>query len=119
MRSAVCADETLANCSGLWDNKCFAMTDEEVDKYPPLVFELAGTGLEMSPRDYLLLGSPIAGGPTQYCLGIRNAGFTGFIIGMTTMKNYYVVFDYAQTRIGWGKVNKNTCGSMNSNSVPS
>ena len=28
-----------------------------------------------------------------------------FIIGDTTMRNYLLVFDYAQKRIGWGDVN--------------
>jgi hypothetical protein len=39
-------------------------------------------------------------------------GGSGFIIGDTTMRNYYLVFDLAKKRIGWGDVNKDQCGSI-------
>merc|ERR1719197_1092927 len=90
------------------------MTDAQVDAYPPLSLQLDGIALEMSSRDYLLLGSPLASSAGQYCIGIRNggsAGGSGFIIADTTMRHYYLVFDLAERRIGWGKVNKETCGS--------
>jgi len=108
---AMCSDSSLKNCDGFWSNKCFDMSEAAVDKYPPLKFQLDGVELEMTSRDYLLQGSPIAASAGQYCLAIRNGGRTGFIIGATTMKEYYVVFDKKQQRIGWGKVNKKTCGS--------
>merc|ERR1712039_624507 len=88
--------------------KCFDLTDAEVAAYPPLTMQLAGTTLDMSSADYLLKGSPLAASAGQYCLGIRNggsAGGSGFIIGDTTMRHYYLVFDLARRRIGWGKVN--------------
>ena len=113
VKSSMCADSSLANCAELWDNQCVQLTDEQVDQYPSLSFQLDGTVLEMSSRDYLLLRSPLASKADQYCLGIRNGGFTGFIIGDTTMRNYYVVFDKTQSRIGFGKVNKQTCGGKN------
>ena len=113
VKSAMCADSSLANCAELWDNQCVELTDAQVDQYPSLSFQLDGTVLEMSSRDYLLLRSPLATKADQYCLGIRNGGFTGFIIGDTTMRNYYVVFDKTQSRIGFGKVNKQTCGGKN------
>jgi hypothetical protein len=58
----------------------------------------------MSPADYLLTGSPLAPTADAYCLGIKNGGDAGggFIIGDTTMRNYYLVFDLAGRRIGWG-----------------
>merc|ERR1712007_43182 len=87
------------------------MTDAQIDAYPALSMKLHGATLEMTSRDYLLQGSPLATSDGQYCLGIRNGGRSGFIIGATTMRNYYVVFDKKQQRIGWGKVNKRTCGS--------
>jgi len=87
------------------------MSDVDVDRYPTLKFQLDGTELVMTSRDYLLRGSPIATSVGQYCLAIRNGGRTGFIIGATTMRNDYVVFDKKERRIGWGKVNKKTCGS--------
>lgn len=111
VQSSMCADTKLSNCAELWQNKCVKLTEAQVNQYPPLRFQLDGTVLEMNSRDYLLLGSPLATAAGQYCLGIRNGGSTGFIIGDTTMRNYYLVFDYAQMRIGWGKVNKKTCGS--------
>ena len=73
--------------------------------------EVRITRTDVLTRCLLLLRSPLATKADQYCLGIRNGGSTGFIIGDTTMRNYYVVFDKAQRRIGWGKVNKETCGS--------
>jgi len=109
---AMCSDSSLANCVGLWAGKCFEMTDREVDSYPTLTFHLDGVSLEMSSRDYILRGSPVAASASQYCLAIRNGGRTGFIVGATTMRNYYVVFDKKSSRIGWGKVNEETCGSL-------
>lgn len=116
-QSAMCSDASLANCAGLWANKCFEMTDAEVDSYPTLTFHLDGVSLEMSSRDYILQGSPVAESSSQYCLGIRNGGRTGFIVGATTMRNYYVVFDKKNSRIGWGKVNEETCGSVTGGTV--
>jgi hypothetical protein len=67
----------------------------------------------MGVQDYLLLGSPLAGGANNYCLGIKDGGSAGggFIIGDTTMRNYYLVFDLAKHQIGWGPVSKKNCGS--------
>merc|ERR1712048_1388850 len=117
VHQAMCSDKSLVNCEGLWENKCFDMTDQQVDQYPPLKFQLDGTVLEMSSRDYLLVGSPLAASAGQFCLGICNGGRTGFIIGDTTMRNYYLVFDRKNGRIGWGKVNKKTCGSSGSSAI--
>jgi hypothetical protein len=113
VQRAMCANASLVSCEALWRNECVDLTEEQLDQYPPLSFQLDGTVLEMDSRDYLLLGSPLAA-TGNFCLGIRNGGSTGFIIGDTTMRNYHLVlvFDRAQHRIGWGKVNKNTCGSL-------
>eukprot|EP00927_Polykrikos_kofoidii_P073540 TRINITY_DN69571_c0_g1_i1.p1 TRINITY_DN69571_c0_g1~~TRINITY_DN69571_c0_g1_i1.p1 ORF type:complete len:421 (-),score=81.92 TRINITY_DN69571_c0_g1_i1:211-1392(-) len=111
---AMCGDASLPHCEDLWATKCVALSEAEVDAYPPLTFQLDGIEIAMSSRDYLLLGSPLAESAGQYCLGIRDGGDAGFIIGATTMRNYYLVFDFAQKRIGWGKVNKEACGSLTS-----
>eukprot|EP00747_Dinoflagellata_sp_TGD_P181006 gnl/TRDRNA2_/TRDRNA2_34401_c0_seq2.p1 gnl/TRDRNA2_/TRDRNA2_34401_c0~~gnl/TRDRNA2_/TRDRNA2_34401_c0_seq2.p1 ORF type:complete len:409 (+),score=52.38 gnl/TRDRNA2_/TRDRNA2_34401_c0_seq2:59-1285(+) len=115
VQRSMCTDSKLAFCAELWKNQCFAMTDDQIDMYPALSLELDGTSLQMTSRDYLLRGSPLAGAPDQFCLGIRDggmAGGSGFIIGDTTMRHYYLVFDLARRKIGWGKVNKDTCGSV-------
>lgn len=114
MQEAMCEDATLSNCPGLWANECFDLTESQVDQYPPLSLELDGLTLEMTSRDYLLRGSPLAGSSGQYCLAIRDGGDAGFIVGDTTMRNYYVVFDFAQKRIGFAKVNRDLCGSISS-----
>jgi hypothetical protein len=109
------SSNSLASCNDLWSNKCVKLTEEQVDAYPDLTMQLDGTKLIMSSRDYLLLGSPVAASADQYCLGIRDggsAGGSGFIIGDTTMRGYYLVFDLAQKKIGWGPVDKTTCGSV-------
>lgn len=114
VQKSMCSDTSLASCTQLWNNKCVAMTDAQIHSYPPLALQLDGVTLEMTSQDYLLLGSPLASSAGQVCLGIRDggsAGGSGFIIGDTTMRHYYLVFDLAQKRIGWGKVNKKTCGS--------
>merc|ERR1712216_974175 len=100
----------------LWSNECVGMSDSEVDEYPALTIQLDGVKLEMVSRDYLLQGSPLSGSG-EYCLGISDGGDTGFIIGATTMRNYYVIFDQKDHRIGWGRVNTETCGSMSSGEV--
>ena len=115
LQSAMCKDSSLVSCDALWSNKCVSLTKQQVDAYPSLTMKLDGTLLEMSSSDYLLLGSPLADKEDQYCLGIRDggsAGGSGFIIGDTTMRNYYLVFDLEGKKIGWGKVNKETCGSV-------
>ena len=109
---AMCKDSSLASCDDLWNNKCVALTDAQIDAYPPLSLQLDSTSLEMSARDYLLFGSPLASSADQVCLGIRSGGDL-FIIGDTTMRHYYLVFDLAQGKIGWADVNKGPggCGS--------
>lgn len=116
LKKGMCADSSLANCEGFWSNSCFSMSDAEIDKYPTLKMQLDGVQLEMTSREYILPDSPLAA-PGQYCLGIRDGGRTGFIIGATTMRNYYVVFDKKNQRIGWGKVNAKTCGSLSAGEV--
>jgi hypothetical protein len=114
LQSSMCSDSSLSQCDALWKNECVELTKEEVDAYPSLAMNLDGTKLEMSSKDYLLLGSPLATKSDQYCLGIRDggsAGGSGFIIGDTTMRNYYLVFDLAKKQIGWGPVSGN-CGNV-------
>ena len=116
LASTMCADSSLKGCNELWSNQCIDLTAEDVDAYPALSMNLDNDlSLEMSARDYILQGSPVADKPGQWCLGIRDggsAGGSGFIIGDTTMRNYYLVFDLGGRKIGWGKVNKETCGSI-------
>ena len=115
LQSAMCSDKSLASCDDFWSNKCVQISDADIDRYPDLTMNLDGVDLVMTSRDYLLKGSPVASSTDQYCLGIRDggsAGGTGFIIGDTTMRNYYLVFDLEGRKIGWGKVNEDTCGSL-------
>jgi len=115
MEKTMCADSSLASCSDLWNGKCVDLTDSQVAAYPPLALQLDSIDLEMTPADYLLKGSPLASSSSQYCIGIKDggsAGGSGFIIGDTTMRNYYLVFDLAENKIGWGPVNKDKCGSV-------
>jgi len=115
LQSAMCADSSLTSCNELWSMKCVSLSDSTLLSYPDVTMNLDGVDLIMTSRDYLLKGSPLAASPDQYCLGIRDggsAGGSGFIIGDTTMRNYYLVFDLEGKKIGWGNVNKNTCGSL-------
>ena len=34
------------------------------------------------------------------------------VLGETTMRNYYVVFDKGSQRVGWGQVDRNNCGNL-------
>lgn len=116
LEDAMCADDTLTSCSDLWDGTCLDFSDDEVDAYPDLAMKLDNNvTLTMTARDYILRGSPLASTPSQYCIGIKDggsAGGSGFIIGDTTMRHYYLVFDRVNDRIGWGPVNTETCGSI-------
>lgn len=115
LQAAMCADSSLASCSDLWADKCLPLTDAQLAAYPPMSLDLDnGVKLAMTAKDYLLLGSPLAGNAGNYCLGIKDGGDAGggFIIGDTTMRNYYLVFDLAGGKIGWGPVNTATCGSI-------
>ena len=64
---ANCTNNNLVGMCGVTPNlftfgTCFALTDEQLDMYPPLALSLDnGLTLEMSPRDYLvvLTSSPV------------------------------------------------------------
>lgn len=121
---AMCADASLAHCRTLWgdplsSSSCVALSEAEVDAYPSLRMQLDGTALEMSGRDYLLRGSPLASHGGEYCLGIRSGGEL-FIIGDTTMRNYLLAFDLGGRRVGWAPVNRKRggCGSVDEGEVP-
>jgi len=113
---SMCGNASLAHCGALWTGVCADLTDAQVSDYPELALVLSGNlRLRMSSRDYLLRGSPLAKQPTNYCLAIGDggsAGGSGFIIGDTTMRNYYLVFDLARKMIGWGDVDRNNCGNL-------
>merc|ERR1712232_181500 len=115
VRNSMCADESLTRCTDLWNNVCMHLSQKEIDAYPTIKMELDGVTLEMHGTDYLLLGSPVATSSDQHCIGIRDGGknsLGGFLIGDTTMRNYYVVHDIGHKLIGWGNVSKNMCGSL-------
>ena len=117
LETAMCADKSLQSCAELWANKCVDLTDAQLAAYPSMSLVLStGVELRMGAHDYLLRGSPLASAASQYCIGIRDggsAGGSGFIIGDTTMRNYYLVFDLAQKQIGWGPIDDSSaCGSI-------
>eukprot|EP00928_Gymnodinium_smaydae_P037413 TRINITY_DN25979_c0_g1_i1.p1 TRINITY_DN25979_c0_g1~~TRINITY_DN25979_c0_g1_i1.p1 ORF type:complete len:491 (-),score=43.41 TRINITY_DN25979_c0_g1_i1:115-1587(-) len=117
MKRAMCSDVSLAYCTSLWDNLCTHLTAKQIAAYPTLTIDLDGVSLEMTGKDYLLLGSPVAKHPDQHCIGIRDGGpsaLGGFLIGDTTMRNYYIIHDLKNMLIGWGKVNRAACGSLDS-----
>lgn len=116
-RRTMCADASLEHCESLWHGNCSAMSDAQIDSYPSWRFGLDGVTLEMSSRDYLLLNSPLAEAEDQRCLGISDGGPL-FLFGDTTLRNYYVVHDLEHQRIGWGAVNRATCGSLHLESPP-
>jgi len=113
---AMCGDKSLVQCPALWSNTCVQLSDAEVDAYPALTLQLDGTALHMTARDYLLLGSPLATAAGQYCLGIKSGGDL-FIIGDTTMRHYYLVFDLHRKMIGWGNVSHTGCGSVGEGAI--
>ena len=99
---------SLTHCAGFFAQQCFSLTEAEAAAYPDLTLHLdRGVELHMTWKDYLLQSSP-AGQPGQYCFGLSDGG-EFFIIGDTVMQNYYLVF--TETEVGWGPVNKQTCGS--------
>jgi len=114
IEAAMCTSDT-PNCEALWAKTCVDLTDADMAKYPKLTLELkGGVSLDLNVRDYLLQGSPLADKPSQYCIGIQDggsAGGSGFIIGDTIMRNYYLVFDLKNKAIGWGPVS-DKCGSI-------
>ena len=107
--------DTENKTSTLFDGKCFELTEADIAEYPSFHITLeSGYQLEMKNIDYLLKGDVRAkGDPSLTCLAVRGTGKGGyFIFGDTLMRNYYLVFDREQERIGWGKVNKNACGNQ-------
>merc|ERR1711935_1114887 len=88
LQAAMCSDTSLASCSDFWADKCLPLTDAQLAAYPPMSLNLDnGVKLAMTAKDYLLTGSPLAGGAGNYCLGIKDGGDAGggFIICETTI----------------------------------
>jgi len=116
LRSIMCVGSQATTCESLFSGKCVSMTTSDIASWPSLQLHLSNQlTLDMNSSDYLLRGSPQATNPNYVCLGLRDggaAGGSGFIIGDTTMRNYYLVFDLEEKQIGWGKVNRDTCGSL-------
>ena len=102
----------------LFDSQCFEMSEAQMAAFPPLSIELGGgVTLDMHAEDYLLLDAPGHDGDGLRCLGVRpTSSGPGalLIIGDTTMRNYYVVYDRraGHKQIGWAPVNKKNCGSI-------
>ena len=99
----------------LFEGGCFDLTLDDIAKYPSFNIGLDnGASLQMHAPDYLMKGDVRAkGNESLYCLAIRSTGPRGyFIFGDTLMRNYYLVFDVGQERLGWGTVNHNNCGAI-------
>jgi hypothetical protein len=119
IETSMCTGAIEATCKKLFGqtapSNCASLTSAQVDAFPSMTLNLEnGVDLHMTSRDYILQGSPTCPAG-EWALGIRDggsAGGSGFIIGDTTMRNYYLVFDLAQEQIGWGPVNRATCGSV-------
>ncbi len=98
----VAADATL------FEGKCFTYTQDQIDAFPPMTLSMQNVNLNMTAADYLLPQDPRAAGDGQLCLGVRPSDL--LIVGDTTMRNYYVVFDRENNQIGWAPVNMDNCG---------
>lgn len=108
----------LAQGETLFDGKCLKLSDEDIGKWPALNFGLDnGVELTMNANDLLLRGdvrAVKAGDKDLVCLGVRKTGSGSnalFIIGDSLMRNYYLVFDRADDKIGWAEVSE-TCGEV-------
>ena len=116
VQGPICTGSIADKCTELFDGKCMPLTDDEIQAFPALELSLDNNvTLHMSSYDYLLTGSPQAASQDDVCLGLRDggsAGGSGFIIGDTTMRNYYLVFDLEEKKIGWGPVNRDVCGNI-------
>jgi len=86
--------------NGLFDGKCFNLTNEQVSDFPPLTLVLQGTkGLTISPFDYLWQGTGV---PGEYCLGIQAMDGLPVIIGDVFIQAFHVVFDRNKDLVGFG-----------------
>jgi len=86
---------------GLFDGKCWNLTNAEVEAFPPLTLNLQGTkGLTISPYDYLWQGTGV---PGEYCLGIQSDDTDlPLIIGDVFIQAFHVVFDRNKDLVGFG-----------------
>jgi hypothetical protein len=87
---------------GLFDGKCFTMTNAQVADFPPLTLKLKGipNGLTITGFDYLWQGTGV---PGQYCLGIQAmSGDLPVIIGDVFIQAFHVVFDRQKDLVGFG-----------------
>jgi len=92
----VCGNETLFT-GACYDAKTIQPV---ISKYPTLTFvvkqnESSEILLTVPPQSYLMN----VGG--QYCLGIAGVPGVGIVLGDVFMENYYIVFDRANSRLGF------------------
>lgn len=92
----------------LFDGWCYTMSSSDISAFPTISIELTGSvSLSLSGSQYLYL---ISG--QYYCLGLAQGG-TGTVLGDVVMKNYHVIFDKQNLRVGFAPLS--SCGSGVSN----
>ena len=75
----------------------------QIDTYPTLYFKFGDDTYEVGPDYYILndLGSCILG-----VMSIDNLPFEGFILGDVFIRNYYTIFDYGNSKVGFATANQ-------------
>jgi len=101
----ICGDKTILD-----GKTCLPYTKEQIAAFPDVAITLSPTLTLMTYGTDYILRHPTDDG--LYCFGIRVSSTGGYqIIGDTTMKNYYQVFDRESNRIGYAPVS-DKCGNI-------
>jgi len=103
--------QTFAN--SLLGGQCYEMTGPELQLYPPINFYFSGTTSPVAlTYDYYLIPQ-VSQGNTYWCINFQDGGVDQItILGDYVMREFHVVFDRANQRVGFGAIS--TCPSTSS-----
>jgi hypothetical protein len=75
-----------------------------VDQYPSLTFTIGSDTYTIGPDYYIIqaLGQCLLG-----VMAMADLPFEGFILGDVFIRQYYTIFDYGGSRVGFATANQN------------
>ncbi|EFA84424.1 hypothetical protein PPL_02456 [Heterostelium album PN500] len=93
----LCGEKTL------FDGFCISIPDSVVEKFPTIELGLLGdVTLEIPPQSYIV--TVYENGIKFHCLGVKKSPLAKrSIVGLSWLRNTYVVFDKEHNRLGIGK----------------
>ncbi|KYQ93985.1 hypothetical protein DLAC_04879 [Tieghemostelium lacteum] len=98
-----CSEELCGGKNSFLDGYCYNYPEDYFEDFPSIKFTMLGEAeITISPNDYIV--NSLQNGVTFKCFGIRESPLNNkSIIGLSWLRNSYVIFDKEHNRIGFGK----------------